>query len=97
MFTPKKGVQTPGPRVREIGSWKLLPVPVGVAIKPNELYIDGITVKDAGVVLDFLRLTTSSPIIRREGRTLITESGSRYTLLEPYKDQDPDAYLSISE
>lgn len=42
------------------------------------------------------RATRTSPIQRREGaNVVITESGSRYTLLEPAKNQDPTQIVDL--
>lgn len=45
---------------------------------------------------EVLRSTRTSPIQNREGtNVVITESGSRYTLLDPHQDQDPAQILEL--
>jgi hypothetical protein len=80
-----------GVRVRELTSWAL------EELKSGGYRALGRVVTDNGVTLDFLRFTETSPIKRREGRTLITESGSRYTLLKPLEGEDPESYTVIPE
>jgi hypothetical protein len=77
---------TSGVRIREIDNWSL------VEFAPGEYYLDGRCTVDNGVVLDFIRLTKTSPIKYREGRTLITESGSRYFLQMPAEHQERFGY-----
>lgn len=84
-------VRTTGQRVREMDEWYL------VEFAPNEYRLDGRCHSEDGVILTWTRYTQTSPIKRREGRTLITESGSRYTLLEPHARQNPNGYLMFDE
>lgn len=84
-------IRTTGTRVRELTDWYIY------EFTPGIYKAAGRTVTDNGVVLDFIRLTDTSPIKYRKGRTLITESGSEYTLLEPHAKQDPNGYLMFEE
>ena len=81
---------TSGIRNRQITNWKFIPDIDGS-------YIAGITLSEDGVTLDFLRTTTTSIVKCREGRIMITSSGSRYELMDPAPGVDPNSYLTIPE
>ena len=82
-----------GTRDRMFTNWKLIPAPEA----PGQYYAMGQTLTEHGQALSHCRLTTTSLIVRREGRTLITTSGSRYTLLEPLEKADSETYLLVPE
>ena len=92
MFLFKEHFRTSGQRVRTLTNWKIhhyesRPVLTGYVLKGNEAG-DG----------QALRFTTTSEVVARIGTdTLVTYSGSRYTLETPHEDQSPEDILMFPE
>jgi hypothetical protein len=80
-----------GSRDRTITTWRL------VKFNKDEFYLSGQVLTEYGQLLSHIRITTTSPIRYREGRVLVTESNSRYHLLDPHPAEDKNSYLIIPE
>lgn len=87
IFIEYNGPAVEGPRVRKITNWKLHKF-------QDKYFLTGITISENEIPInDRIRFTQTSTIEKRINRTLITESGSHYTLMDPHLEQDPDQYL----
>lgn len=88
----KEHIRTTGRRIRTLINWRLQEydgdwVLTGYVLNGNEPG-DG----------EKLRFTTTSPIVNRTGtKTLITTSGSEYTLDAPHELQDPEQVMEFPE
>lgn len=85
---------TEGTRDRTLDDWRLHTV---LTHNGTRYFATGTVITEHGKALPFTRVTETSFIKKREGRTLITDSGSRYALLKPHAYESEESYLLIPE